>query len=106
LVLWEKAAFLFRKIHHDRAGFENADRRAAALGIVVDQHRHPMVGVDLQEFRLELIAAANIARHQIVIETELLEQNCNFLAVWRRPKMKIEHRHVPRRCWGEPASGR
>src|SRR5215468_8876045 len=91
-VLREETAFLFREVHHDRTRFEDADRRAAALRRMVDQHRHAMVGIDFQKVRLELIAAPDIAGDDLVVETELFEQNRNLLAVWRRPKVEIEHR--------------
>jgi hypothetical protein len=90
-ILREESTLFLRQIHHDCAGLENADRRAAALWIVVDQHRHAVVGVDLQKLRLELVAAADVARYEIVIETQFLEQDRDFLAVWGRPKMEIEH---------------
>jgi hypothetical protein len=79
------------EVHHDRAGFEDADRRSATLWIVVDQHGHAMVRVDLQKFGFELVPTPDIAWDEVVIETQLLEQNGDFFAVWRRPKMQIEH---------------
>jgi hypothetical protein len=77
---------------HDRTRFEDADRRAAAFWRTVDQHRHAMIGVDLQKIRFELIAASDVAGNDFVLDTELFEQNRDFLAVWRRPKVDIEHR--------------
>jgi len=72
--------------------FEDADRRTAALRRMINQHRHAVVGIDFQKVRLELIAASDIARDNLVVETELFEQNRDFLAVRRRPKVDIEHR--------------
>src|SRR5262249_49897304 len=69
-VLPEKAAFLFCEIHHDRARLEDADRRPAALWLMVDQYRHAVVRVDLQELELELVAAADIAWDEIVVEPQ------------------------------------
>ena len=51
-----------REIEQDRAGFEDADRRAAAGGLVVDERRHPVVGVHLQVSRLELVARDRCCR--------------------------------------------
>src|SRR5262249_20455631 len=90
-VLPEKAAFLFCEIHHDRARLEDADRRPAALWLMVDQYRHAVVRVDLQELELELVAAADIAWDEIVVEPQFLEQDRDLLAVGGRPKMQIKH---------------
>jgi len=54
---------------------------------------HAVVGIDLQKVRFELIAASDIAGDYFVVETELLQQNGDLLAVWRGPKMDIEHRY-------------
>src|SRR5215469_17714038 len=78
-VLRKKAALLFREVHHDGTRFEDADRCAAALGRMIDQHRHAMIGVHLQEFGGELIAASDVAGNDVVIETKLFEQNRDFL---------------------------
>ena len=91
-ILREEPPLFLGEIHHDCARFEDADRRPAALGVVIDQHRHAVVRIDLQEFGLELIAAPDIARHEIVVETQFLEQDRHLLAVGCRPKMEIEHR--------------
>ena len=74
-------------------GFENANRGTTAFRRMVDQHRHAMVGIDLQKVRLELIAASDVAGNDLVVETKLFEQDRDLLAVWRRPKVDIEHRY-------------
>ena len=62
---------------------------------MIDKHRHAVVGIEFQELRLELVAAPDIARDEVVIEAQLLEQDRDLLAVGCRPKMQIEHRRYP-----------
>ena len=93
--LREKAPFLLAEIHHDRPRLEDADRRAAALRVVIDQRRHAVVGIELQELRLELVAAPDIAGDKVVIEAQLLEQDRDLLAVRCRPVVKLEHDGLP-----------
>src|SRR6516225_485688 len=50
-----------------------------------------MIRIDIQKVRLELIAPSDIAGDNLVVEPEFFEQNRDFLAVWRRPKVDIEH---------------
>jgi hypothetical protein len=57
-----------------------------------------VVGIDLQEFRFELVAAPDIAGDQIVIETQFFEQDRDLLPVRRRPKVEIEHRKLLSVC--------
>ena len=64
------------------------------LGVVVDQDRHAVIGIDLQKVGLELVAAPDIAGNQIVIETQFFEQDRDLLPVRRRPKVEIEHRKL------------
>ena len=60
--LREELSLLLGDIQHDRAGFEDGDRLAAAGRVVIHQHRHAVIGVHLEEFRRELVAAPDIAR--------------------------------------------
>jgi hypothetical protein len=62
-VLRIEFADLLGEVHHDRAGLEDRDRLAAAGRVAVDQDRHAVVGVHLEEFGRELVAAADIAGH-------------------------------------------
>jgi hypothetical protein len=48
---------------------------------VVDQYRHAVVGIDLQEFGFELVATPDIAGDQIVVETQFFEQGRDLLPV-------------------------
>src|SRR4030095_3623958 len=41
--LWPEFPELLGDVHHDRTGFEHADRLTAADGRVIDQRRHPVV---------------------------------------------------------------
>ncbi len=61
---------------------------------MVDQDRHAVIGVDLQEFRFELVAAPDVAGDEVVIETQFFEQDRGLLPVRRRPKVEIEHRKL------------
>jgi hypothetical protein len=86
-----EAARFLRQIHHDRAGFEDADRRAAIGRLVIHDRRHAIVGADLQELGFELIALADVARHDVVRRPQLLQQDGDLLAVRRRPIMHVDH---------------
>ena len=57
-ILRPEAARLLGEVHHDRAGFENRDRFAAARRVVVDNDRHAMVRVHREKLGLELVASA------------------------------------------------
>src|SRR5215469_10108543 len=72
---------LLSEIHHDRPGFENRHRGAAAHRLVVDYRGHPAVRRNLQKFGSELVPAADIDRFDRVREPQLLEKNYNLLAV-------------------------
>src|ERR1700751_1885863 len=61
-VLRIKASGLFGEIHHDRPGFEDRDRRAAAERLGVNDRRHPSIRRNPQKMRGQLITAADIDR--------------------------------------------
>ena len=71
-ILRPEAPDLLGDVHHDRARFEHRDRRAAAFRAMVDHNRHAVVGVHLEEFRGELIAALDVAGDDLVLETAFL----------------------------------
>jgi len=64
---------------------------------VIDDRRHPVVGRDRQELRLELIALGNIDRNDGVRKRALLEHDRDLPAVRGRPEIKID-RLVPTRA--------
>src|SRR5262249_8791073 len=59
-ILWVEASSLFREIHHDRARFEDRDRRTTAHRLVVNDRRHPAVWRNSQKVGGELIAFADV----------------------------------------------
>jgi hypothetical protein len=75
----------------DRTGFEHRHRRAAARRIVIDDGGHAVVGADLEEVGLELLARPDVHRDQLVGQPAFLEHDGNLPAVGRRPVVKIDH---------------
>ena len=67
------------------------DRLAATVRFVVDHRRHAIVGTDAQKVRLELIPAADVARHDAVGQGELFQKDGDFLAVGRWPVVQVDH---------------
>src|SRR4051794_815471 len=77
------------EMDQDRAGFE--DRERTVRLVMIDDGRHAVVWADREEFRLELVALADIDRHHPVFEAAFLEQDRDLPAVRRRPVIKIDH---------------
>ena len=68
----------------------------AAVGrLVIDDRRHAIVGADLEELVFELVALADVARHDVVGRPQLLEQDGDLLAVRRRPIVQVDHEGAP-----------
>src|SRR5207302_5387084 len=87
------AAVLFRKVDQDRGGFEQGEGLAAG-GVGIDQRRDPVIGGDLQKFRLELVTGADVDRDHLVFETELFECYVHLVAIGGRPGPDFEHVRV------------
>src|SRR5262249_19630491 len=90
-ILWIEASGLFGEIHHDRARFEDRDRRATAHRLIVDDRRHPAVWRNAQELGGELVAATDVDRLDGVRHPELFEQDDALLAVSRWPEIQVNH---------------
>ena len=86
-----ESAGLFRQIKQNRPALEHGDRRAAARRVMVHDGRHPVVGADPQEIRLELAAAPDIHRHDAVVQSHLLKRDGNLPAVRGRPVIGVDH---------------
>ena len=85
-VLGPELSGLLREIHQDRAGFEQR------LSVVaVDDRGDAVVGADLQEFRLELVALADVDGVRGVLQAALLQHDGDLAAVGRRPRVEIDH---------------
>jgi len=82
---------LLGEIHHDRPGFEDRHRGAAAHRLVVEDRGHPAVRRNLQKFGSKLVPAADIDRFDRVREPQLLEKNYNLLAVSGRLEIEVNH---------------
>src|SRR5262249_61157080 len=67
-------------------------RRTAARRFVIDDGGHAVVGTDLEELRLELIARADVDRHELVGQRALLEHDGDLPAVGGRPVVEVDHR--------------
>jgi hypothetical protein len=91
----QEAAVLLRQVHHDRPALEHAHRVPATWRVVIDQGRHAIVRRDSQEFRLELVAAADMAGDDPIGDFQLLQEDGHLLAVWRRPIVQVDHDRAP-----------
>src|SRR5258708_18935274 len=89
-ILREELSGLLREIQEDRAGFEHAHRRALVRGLVIDDRGHAIVGPDLQELGLELIALADVDRNDLVRKPGLLEEHGDLVPVGRLPVIEID----------------
>ena len=87
----QKAAGLFREVDQDGAALENAYCCAAVGGRMVCYRRHPAVGTELEKFRLELVAATELHRHQCVRQPAFLQHDGDLPAVRRRRVMQVDH---------------
>src|SRR6266849_8357086 len=94
VALRPELAGLLAEINEDRAGFENADRRAARAVAVYDR-RDPVVGADPEEIGLELLALADIDRLYRIGQPHFLERDADLAAVRRVPGPQFDaHRRV------------
>src|SRR6266566_1844004 len=87
----KELAGLLGEIQQHRAGFEDRDRLAAALRLVIDQPRNPVVRRDRQKLRLELISFADVDRENFVLQPGLFEKHRDLVAVRRGPVIEIDH---------------
>ena len=66
------------------------------FGFVIDDRRHAVIGIELEELVVELVATPDIERDDVVWKAALFEQDGDFLAVGRRPVIEIDH-------WARPS---
>ena len=91
----QEPAGLFGEIDKDRPAFKNGQRRTTVGGRMVDDGRHAVVRCDLQEIGLELLALADIDRHDAIGMACLFQKDGDLVPVGRRPIVKVDHA-VPR----------
>jgi hypothetical protein len=89
---------LLGEIEQHGAGFEHRDRLAAAGRRAIDQRGDAVVRGDGEEFRLELLALADVHRHEVVGQPGLLEEDRDLVAVRRGPIVEVDHWPGPLRC--------
>jgi hypothetical protein len=61
---------------------------------VVHDRRDLVVGRDLQELGIELVALADVDRLDRVLESRLLEEHRDLVAVGRGPVVEVDHRGI------------
>ena len=92
------AAVPFRQVDQDCCRFEQGEGLAArAVGI--DDRRDAVVGGDVEECGLELVAGADIDRDHLVLQAEFFERDMHLVSVWRRPGPYFEHYYSSRLGW-------
>ncbi len=94
-LLREEPAGLLGEVHQDRARFEDGDVPAVGA-VVIDDRRNLVVGADLQERGLELLAPVDVDPDGRVVEAGLLEHDVDLLAVGRGFGVEIDHERAPR----------
>src|SRR5579862_6515266 len=82
---------LLAEIDEDRARFEDAERGTAISRLRIDDRRHAIVGRDLEEIGLELLALLNIDGVDLVRDAGFFAKNGDLVAVRRRPIIEIDH---------------
>ncbi len=82
---------LLDEIEQDRAGFEQADRLAAADGIVVDDRRDLVVRRFLEKIRFELLVLDEVHGNDLIRQPGLLQEHRDLVAVRCGPVVKIDH---------------
>src|SRR5690606_20420532 len=70
-------------------GFEDRDR-LAVRSLRVDDGRHAVVGGDLEEVRLELLALADIDEFHLIGSAEFLQHDGNLPAIGRWPVIQFD----------------
>jgi hypothetical protein len=88
---------LLRQIDQDGAAFEYRHRLAAIGRRAIDDRRHPAVGAEFQEFRLVLIATAQLHRMDGIKQAAFLQHDGDLPAIRRRRVMQVDHRNPRRR---------
>src|SRR4051794_14510016 len=76
-------------MEQDGTGLKHRNRFAVC--VVINNGRHAAVWADGQELGLELVAASNVDRDQLVREAALLQHDGDLPAVWRRPVVEVDH---------------
>jgi hypothetical protein len=71
-----------------RGGIETGFLTAQWLAI--DQHRHPVVRIDREELRLELVTAADVAGDDFVRQVRFFQKDGDFLAVRGGPIVQVK----------------
>ncbi|CFM29709.1 Uncharacterised protein [Bordetella pertussis] len=87
----DELAGLLGQVQQDGAGLEQRDRRAAIGRRLIDDGRDAVVGRDGQEFRLELLALADVDGVYAVRQAGLFEKERDLVAVGSRPVVEIDH---------------
>ena len=90
----EACGLLFRQQHSGLFGQVNENGATLKDGyprIGIDDGRHPVIRADTQEFRIKLIAVANIHGLYFVVQPAFLEHDRNLVSVRRRPVVKFYH---------------
>jgi len=87
----KKFAGLLGEIKQHRAGFEDRDRLAAALRLMIDHRGDAVVRRDRQKLRLELLALADVDCMRLIGEIEFLKRDGSLAAVGCGPSVEINH---------------
>ena len=89
-VLGQELAGLGRQIEEHGAGFRERERFPVGP-LLVDHRRNLVVRRDGEEFRLELLARADIDGMHLVLEAGLLEHDVDLVSVRRGPGIEVDH---------------
>jgi hypothetical protein len=94
-VLGQELAGLRGEVEEDRPRFGERHGLAART-VGVHHRRHLVVGRDLEEFGLELVAHADIHRDHPVGQAGFLQHDVDLVPVGRRPGVQVDHSSLTR----------
>ena len=89
----QELAGLLGEIEQDRARIEHD-------GVAIDDGRHLGVRIDLEEFRLVLVALAGVDRNRFVRQAGLFEKQRDLGRVRRGGVIELQHRLASFGCYG------
>src|ERR1700760_1729216 len=72
--------------------------------MTIDQDRHAVIGIHLEEVCGELVPAPDITGDNLVLSAQLLQQYCHFLPVGCGPVVNFVHRTAFPSMPGSPSN--
>jgi len=94
-VAGEELTCLLSEVNENRARLKHGDGLTIIKRCLIDNSGRPVVRNDGKEIGFELLAPADIDRHDLIVKVGLFQKHRDFVTVGRRPVVKINYRHPP-----------